>query len=296
VIIQPQRQFLIDIKLNNPSDTATKYVGVVIKNSVSGVVLDTFSLTDNGSNYFSKLWMAPADPTGTGTQITITKTVYDDAGMTQESLVYGTTVETYIVRELAGNRPLLGSGVSSGKAKEIDYKTIEEIVRRVIAEIKMPEFKETDLSEFREHFEKNKDLKEHFEGFKEELGKITAQEPKLSKEYLTKINLIIEKYDEIEDSNEKLSEKIEEKFEEYNEKIEEIKECFENHITGMTKTIEEISEKPVYVELPPQTKAVREKKEEPKEKSEEDKKKEEEENELKEKLNKRKQIFSNLLR
>ncbi len=79
-ILAPSKQVLIDYKINNPLDTGTYYVRAVIKNAVSGTTLDTLNLTDNGSKYFSKLWVTPADPSGTGLQINVTNTVLTDYG------------------------------------------------------------------------------------------------------------------------------------------------------------------------------------------------------------------------
>lgn len=133
MILTPSKAFLIDYKINNPSDTATHYVRAVVKNAISGITLASLNLTDNGSSYFSREWITPGDPSGTGLQISILTTVYDDAGYTTESLVYGTTLTSYIVRDLAGIRSMLGGGV---QGQQFDYKEIEKIIRAVVLENK----------------------------------------------------------------------------------------------------------------------------------------------------------------
>lgn len=137
MIIAPLKQFLVDLQLNNPSDTDTHYVRAVIKNAVSGVIIDTINLTDNGSGYFSKLWTTPADQSGTGLQIKIFKTVYDDSGYTSQSLVYGTVLENYIVRDLPGLRSTFGGAAATSSS--ISYEEIEKIIRKVLEELPQPE-------------------------------------------------------------------------------------------------------------------------------------------------------------
>lgn len=142
LILEPLKNFLVDFKINNPSDTATYYVQAVIKDSVNGTVLATLNLTDNGNQYFSKVWTAANDQSGTGLQITITTTVYSDSGYTTISPIYGAQVNNYIVRHLASQ--LLGGWERSG-VKVVDYAEIEKVIRKVVAEIAIPEGQKVDL-------------------------------------------------------------------------------------------------------------------------------------------------------
>jgi DNA-directed RNA polymerase subunit F len=128
-IIAPTKQFLISLKINNPSDAGTYYVRATIKNAISGETLETVNLTDQGDKYFSKIWMTPPDFSGTGLQIKIFKTVYTDAAYTQESAAYGTVVEDYIIRDLA-TRQLFGGGaygLTKQEAEEIIEKALKGI-------------------------------------------------------------------------------------------------------------------------------------------------------------------------
>jgi hypothetical protein len=141
VILAPLKNFLVDLKINNPSDTATHYVRAVIKNAVTGATITSLDLTDNGSGYFSKVWQTPADPTGTGLQITIHKTVYDNSGYSIESVIYGTTVDSYIVRDLPGSSVGFGGALLGGfgsdrqKNKQGDEKTVA-LLRKLLDEEK----------------------------------------------------------------------------------------------------------------------------------------------------------------
>lgn len=132
MIIAPQKQFLIERHLNNPSDTATYYCRATIINSVTGATIDSFNLTDNGGKYFSKLWITPADVSGSGLQITISTTVYDDSGYSTESVVYGTSKQTYIVKDLAGARLFGGYAGPGDRTPSVDYEKIKRIVLEII--------------------------------------------------------------------------------------------------------------------------------------------------------------------
>lgn len=213
-IIAPFKQFLIDYKINNPSDTGTYYVRAVIKSSLSGAVLDTLDLTDNGSQYFSKLWLTPTDPTGTGTQIVIFKTVYTDSGYTTESPNYGTTIENYIIKHI----PFQPMGSIGTPQARIDYQQIEKIVRRVLSEqekVEPPE--KVDLSgiqkcieDLEEKVEKlgedhnyaTEGLTEDFHNKMEEHREAILASPEFSK--LKQVLALADKFKEAEKSDDEL--------------------------------------------------------------------------------------------
>ncbi len=124
LIIEPGSQFLISYKVNNPSDPATYYVQSKVYNAISGALLNTVNLTDNGSKFYSKIWVAPSDGTQNGLQVYILTTVYTDAAFTTESPIYGTSLDNYIVRHLASQN--LG-----GFTRGLDNSDIEAIVSRL---------------------------------------------------------------------------------------------------------------------------------------------------------------------
>ncbi len=154
MLIAPLKSFLVERFLNNPSDSGTYYCRAIITNSLTGAVLATLNLNDNGGKYFSYPWTTPADLSGTGLQITISITVYDDSGYSTESVVYGTDKKGYIVRDLAGSRAFggyAGQGTRTEKIEKIDYKKIKVLLLEAIKEgVEFPDFpKSYDDSELR---------------------------------------------------------------------------------------------------------------------------------------------------
>lgn len=152
MLIEPNTSFLVDYKINNPSDAATYFVQAKIYNSVTGALIATLNLTDNGSKYYSKLWTTPVDNSGVGLQIKILTTVYEDAGHTVESAIYGTTLQNYIVRHLATQQFAGGPGGSNRpiQTDQTDYKAIERIVKKLLAELPKPESHMAALQELRD--------------------------------------------------------------------------------------------------------------------------------------------------
>lgn len=140
LIISPSKQFVIERHLNNPSDTNTYYCKAVVTNTLTGEVLQTINLTDNGGLYYTGKWVTPGDPSGTGLQVTVSTTIYTDAGYTTVSVVYGTEKDSYIVQFIPGVR---GVGVASGyQAEAVDYKKMESTMRKVVGDmVKIPETK-----------------------------------------------------------------------------------------------------------------------------------------------------------
>ena len=129
-LIAPVKQFLVDYKINNPQDLNTYYVRVVIKNSITGAVLDTLDLIDNGSQYFSKLWTTPPDNSGSGLQVVMFKSVYTDSGYTTISNNYGTTIENYVIRNI--NATTYGGFTRGGDLTRSD---VEAIIEKAIKKI-----------------------------------------------------------------------------------------------------------------------------------------------------------------
>lgn len=214
--IAPQKPFLVDIKLNNPSDTDTHYARAIIKNSLSGVILDSLDLDDQGNRYFSKEWITPADVSGTGLQISIDITVYDDSGYSSESLVYGTLHETYIIREMPSPRMGFAGGSSLGAGKiEIDYEKVKIIIREVLAEMPVQEYKEIDLNPVLEAlnslqsdntlFKVINDLEEHLNSLEEKIGLIKLDIPEDLKNMPQKVSSFEDYRDDLHKFIENLS-------------------------------------------------------------------------------------------
>lgn len=135
--IRPSSTFPIVRQINDPTDATTYYVRAVIRDSISGVTLDTVNLVDQGGQRFTYNYPAPQDGSGFGRYIDITTTVYSDSGYTTRTGIYADENQTYVVKEYTGN--LGGSG---GGGSDVDYKKIREIVKDVIdgqEKMEMPE-------------------------------------------------------------------------------------------------------------------------------------------------------------
>lgn len=139
--LSPYENFLIVKQLEDAADANVYYVRVVIKDA-DGTTLDTVNLTDNGSQFFSKLWRVVADKTinGSGRFITMTTSVYTDSGYTTLSTLYATTAETFLIqRRLDANVALGGGG------GVIDYREVAKIVADEIKKIPKTEFPKQEL-------------------------------------------------------------------------------------------------------------------------------------------------------
>jgi len=273
VIIAPQRAFLLDYKINNPSDTSTHYVRAVIRNSLSGAILATLNLTDNGNGYFSKEWITPSDPSGTGLQLSVLMTVYDDSGYTTESLVYGTELENYIVKDLAGSRSSFGGsgamGASAQQAREIDYarikKIIEETVKNIqFPEIKIPEIPQIDVDDLKgdikDYLDESKEEENITSLIKEELSKAKTE---ILSELNKKVNEILksseigavkdlpEKFQMAETSDAELHNFVESNTTKISEEVEGLKKYVDDNFKQLSEKIEKIFTKPIQLELKP---------------------------------------------
>jgi len=124
VQLQPREQFAIVRQLPDHTDETTYYVQAVIRNSVTGVLIDTVRLTDEGSRRFSKIWEVPADVSREGFFIDILTSVYSDSGYTTKAAAYGDDLEQYLVFD---RMPKGGGG-----GMDVDYKKIEKILKETI--------------------------------------------------------------------------------------------------------------------------------------------------------------------
>ncbi len=176
MIIAPSKQFKIGRKLNNPSDTGTYYCRAVVKNSITEITLMTVDLDDDGNHYFSKIINAPSDLSGSGLQITVFITAYDDSGYTTESLVWGTEATDYIVKDLTVVRGL-ANGLSGTTGTKLDYEELEKLMRKILAEMQIPapivnvEKTEIDLSVIEEMIKKA-DKSEEIAELKQMIGNL----------------------------------------------------------------------------------------------------------------------------
>jgi hypothetical protein len=278
MIIAPLRSFLIDYKINNPSDLATHYVQSVVRN-INGAVLATVQLTDNGSGYFSKEWMTPADPTGTGTQISILTTVYDDAGYTSESLVYGTTLSSFIIRDLAGIRSTFGgTGSSMAGLSNIDYKRIEKMIKDAVEGIEMPvipafpKAKEVDLvsleNKLKSHIDEQDkseelaELKAIISGVVQAIKSELDKKVIATKEELAEVKTLPDKFQMAETSDDELHDLVTTHSTQHLSEVSELKTFVQEKFNELEKKITATLSEPVTLQLHPSSNGKREAKQE----------------------------------
>lgn len=119
--LEPREYFTIVRQIENHLDAGTYYVRAKIRNARTDVLLDTVTLTDQGSLRFSTPWQVPADVSGQGFYIAILTEVFTDSGFTSKSPDYGDKMDVYLVQTRAKH----GGG---GGGTEVDYKKIEKMI------------------------------------------------------------------------------------------------------------------------------------------------------------------------
>ena len=125
--INPGTNFPIVRKLGDPADVGTNYVRAVVRNSATGVILETINLVDQGVQRFTSFYkVGPAEDWF----FDITTTVYTDSGYTTKSDVYSEENDTYHVQVIM--TPQLQNVALQGGGSDINYKKIESIVRDVV--------------------------------------------------------------------------------------------------------------------------------------------------------------------
>lgn len=137
ISLKPREQFKIVRQLADHTDATTYYVRAVIRNSVSGAIIETLNLTDETNGRFTKLWEVPSDVSGEGFYIDITLSVYSDSGYTTKASSYGDSNEQYLVYDR--RPPSVGGG-----GVDVDYKKIEKIL--ALALKPLADRKELDLA------------------------------------------------------------------------------------------------------------------------------------------------------
>ena len=140
--LRPTEYFPIVRLIGDTQDSATYYVKAIIRNSDTGAIIDTISLTDQGSRRFSKKWQVTADLSGEGFYVDITTTIYTDSGYTTKAPDYAEESETYLIQERYNT--VFGNG--SGGGVDIDYKKVRKIIQDEIKMIVIPEQEKVNLS------------------------------------------------------------------------------------------------------------------------------------------------------
>lgn len=144
--LQPREYFTIVRQLPDPGDVTVYFVRATIRNSRTDELIDTVVLVDRGGQRFSEEWQVPADVSGLGFYIDITTNVFDDAGYTTPSTIYGRDNESFLVFDRFKR---IGGGSSGGA--EVNYKKIATIFKEVLSKEEKMEVPETDLSPVMDH-------------------------------------------------------------------------------------------------------------------------------------------------
>lgn len=130
--LRPTETFVITAQIPDPNDSNTYYIRAYVRNAKTDELLTTVNLTDQGEQRFRGTWEVPADPSGEGFYVTITKKVFTDAPYITESPRYGRDEQLYLIQERYN--PFLAGG---GGGSDINYKTIRKIIKEEI-ENKIP--------------------------------------------------------------------------------------------------------------------------------------------------------------
>lgn len=149
--INPGQQFPIVRQLEDPNDSSTLYVQAVVRNSLTGVVLNTVNLTDQGSHRFMKTFVAPGDPSNMGLFTDITTLVFTDASYATPSSAYGQVNDTYLVQQRVNPFQNFGGG---GNYDGVTKEEVEKIIMKALATLKFPEYKATKIDPIIESLER----------------------------------------------------------------------------------------------------------------------------------------------
>lgn len=156
--IQPRTNFPISRIIPNPADVATYYPQAIVRRAADGAVIATVNLASQGNHIYANTFLTPADTTGRGQFITITTSIYTDVGHTTKSDIYGEDSDTYFLYDqfnlVQGLATQISALLGNHGGSDVDYKKIRKIFDEAVAEIKIPEGNETDLSILAPHFDR----------------------------------------------------------------------------------------------------------------------------------------------
>jgi len=141
-----QQNFTIVRQVPDHTDSTTYYVQAVIRNARTDVTIATLNLTDKGSQRFKSDWRVPADTSGEGFYVSVITSIYTDSGYTTKAASYGDDENTYLITDRIRNKNGSG-GQGSLSLRDIRDIVKEEIQKAKPEPIKIPDYKETDLSE-----------------------------------------------------------------------------------------------------------------------------------------------------
>lgn len=164
--LSPGEVFAVARQIADPYDSATYYVRAEIRDARTDALLATLDLEDKGNQRFRKDWKVVTDPSGLGRYITITSTVYTDAGYTDIATNYGREEREYLVQVRRSN--YASGGGYSGLTKK-DLEKIAELLAAKLAELPKVELEGIESALARIEARKEADLTPHFAGLLEHI-------------------------------------------------------------------------------------------------------------------------------
>lgn len=137
----PATTHIVSWTKQNLLDGAEYFPQAVIRDTRQDLVLATLNLENTGNNIrYTNSWPVVTDPSEHGREIEVEITVYEDAARTQPSGIYGRWTERYVIFDFKAPS---GGGIGGGNAS-VDYRRIEKMIERAVADIPKPE--KIDLS------------------------------------------------------------------------------------------------------------------------------------------------------
>jgi hypothetical protein len=130
--LRPASHFPIEWQISAPDDLETTYYPQAVVRE-GAAVLATVDLASQGGGRYMTLYPVPSVPSGLERYISITVSVYTDAGHTALSSNYSVENRVYKIKEELQN-------YGGGGGDYTDYKRLEQIIRRALGELKFPDY------------------------------------------------------------------------------------------------------------------------------------------------------------
>lgn len=128
MILIPATTHVISWQKQNLLDTRDYYPKAIIKRAKDNQTLATLNLEDKGGGKYQVKWDVPPDKSNFGTEVLITITIYEDAGQTDVSSMYGAWENEYLIYDWKQ----VGGGMGG---TSFDYREIRRIVEETIKNI-----------------------------------------------------------------------------------------------------------------------------------------------------------------
>lgn len=130
MILIPATSHIITWQKQNLLDESVYYPQAVIRNVKSGQVLAVLNLDHLGNGRYAASWNVPPDASGFGTEISITKTIYEDENRSIVSGIYGAWEERYLIFDL--------KQIGGGGGLTFDYSELQKTISNELAKLPQP--------------------------------------------------------------------------------------------------------------------------------------------------------------